>query len=279
MASRQVPAISLKDFDNRKDEIREQLVNAAENTGFLTLVDHCITVEEIEAQFTLSKKFFDLPMDTKRKIEFTSDGLGYEYKGQKRILTGVDQKESLLIRRTSQWPSDEDVPDFRETTEKFLAKCAAVTQQVLSCFATALGFPEGYFKEPMDVSKPDCLNELRLLHYPASEKSSGWRAGAHTDFGCLTLLFQQDGGDGLEICPGRETHTSNARGDTFFPLPAKTGPIVVNIGDMLMSWSDDRFKANYHQVRAANGPSPSRYSIAYFNEGRQDFVFQGPQKK
>jgi isopenicillin N synthase-like dioxygenase len=102
-------------------------------------------------------------------------------------------------------------------------------------FASALGFPEGYFHEPMNIYKEDSLSRVRLLHYPASETASSglWRAGSHTDVGCLTLLFQQDGGDGLEICPGRESSTSNAIGDKFYALPAKTGPIVVNIGDML----------------------------------------------
>lgn len=78
------------------------------------------------------------------------------------------------------------------------------------------------------------MTQLRLIHYPAAENAAGtWRAGSHTDIGCLTLLFQRDGEDGLEICPGRESYTSFGMGDTFTPLPAKTGPIVVNIGDML----------------------------------------------
>lgn len=85
-------------------------------------------------------------------------------------------------------------------------------------------------------------------------------------------------------------------GETFTPLPAKTGPIVVNIGDMLsmlnihllsfltnariVAWSDDRLKSNFHRVRAKDvGKSPSRYSIAYFNQSRKDFVLQGPKKK
>jgi isopenicillin N synthase-like dioxygenase len=63
-----------------------------------------------------------------------------------------------------------------------------------------------------------------------------WRAGPYTDIGCLTLFFQRGGEDGLEICPGRESHNSLGVGDTFYPLPAKTGPIVVNIGDMLSTF-------------------------------------------
>ena len=167
----------------------------------------------------------------------------------------------------------------------------------------ALGFPEDYFKTANDPTQPDCLTQLRLIHYPPSENAEGtWRAGSHTDIGCLTLLFQRDGEDGLEICPGRESHSSFAMGDVFTPLPAETGPIVVNIGDMLskdspkpvycaiyhacltdsfpVAWSDDRLKSNFHRVRAKDvGKSPSRYSIAYFNQGRRDFVLQGPKKK
>lgn len=104
----------------------------------------------------------------------------------------------------------------------------------MSCFATALGFEEDYFRIANDPSQSDCLTQLRLIHYPGSVDAVGtWRAGSHTDIGCLTLLFQRDGEDGLEICPGRESCTSFATGDTFTPLPAETGPIVVNIGDML----------------------------------------------
>lgn len=105
---------------------------------------------------------------------------------------------------------------------------------VVTCFSIALGFPEDYFRKAMDTTQPDNLTQMRLLHYPAAHNAEGsWRAGVHTDIGCLTLLFQRDGEDGLEICPGRESHSSFATGSTFFPLRAETGPIVVNIGDML----------------------------------------------
>ena len=80
---------------------------------------------------------------------------------------------------------------------------------IVSCFAKAIGFPEDYFKIANDPLQPDCLTQLRLIHYPASENAAGsWRAGSHTDIGCLTLLFQRDGEEGLEICPGRESHVS-----------------------------------------------------------------------
>lgn len=104
----------------------------------------------------------------------------------------------------------------------------------MSCLSIALGFPENHLNEAMDVEAPDNLTQMRMIHYMASENATGtWRAGNHTDVGCLTLLFQRDGEDGLEVCPGRECHNDHAIGDTFSPIPAETGPIVVNIGDML----------------------------------------------
>jgi hypothetical protein len=135
MAERLVPVISLKgehlcffnisnvltgthlDYEHRKDEIREQLVSAAEGAGFLTLIDHGITIEEIEAQFALSRKFFELPLEIKKQNPHNVEtNNGYEFKAQIRPSTGTpDQKESLWIQRTSEWPSDENVPGFRET--------------------------------------------------------------------------------------------------------------------------------------------------------------------
>ncbi|KIW18001.1 hypothetical protein PV08_02288 [Exophiala spinifera] len=284
MTERLVPMISLADFDKRKSDITKQLVDAAEHAGFFTLVDHGITKKEIESQFSISRQFFALPADVKGKTPHDPQtNNGWEYKAcQFRPSTGTyDEKESLWLMSNSDWPDDEDVPHFRETTDAFMSKCRAISDNVLSCFAIALGFPENHFQIANDPAQPDCLTQLRLIHYPASENAVGtWRAGSHTDIGCLTLLFQREGEDGLEICPGRESHSSFAMGDEFTPLPAHTGPIVVNIGDMLMAWSDDRLKSNFHRVRAKEvGKSPSRYSIAYFNQCRRDFVLQGPLKK
>ncbi|CAI7615976.1 hypothetical protein PCG10_000249 [Penicillium crustosum] len=278
-----VPAISLKDFESRKEEITKQLVEGAETAGFFTLVDHGITIEEIENQFALSKAFFALPREIKGKIPHgLHTNNGWEYKSQIRPSTGVpDQKESFWLQRNSQWPADEDVPGFSEGTKNFIAKCEGISKQVLSCLSIALGFPENHFNDAMDVEASDNLTQMRMIHYMASENAAGtWRAGNHTDVGCLTLLFQRDGEDGLEVCPGRKNHNDKIIGDDFSPIPAKTGPIVVNIGDMLMAWSDDRLKANFHRVRAQDvGPSPDRYSIAYFNTGRRNVVMQGPLKK
>lgn len=130
---------------------------------------------------------------------------------------------------------------FKAGTTAFMDKCKAISDQVLECFALALGFHKDFFRDANNPLEKDCLTQLRLIHYPASENAAGtWRAGSHTDIGLVTLLFQRDNEDGLELCPGRESFTSFGQGDKWTPLPAETGPIVCNIGDMLMAWSDDR---------------------------------------
>ena len=128
----------------------------------------------------------------------------------------------------------------------------------------------------------------RLLHYFETSRTNDGkiyhRAGAHTDWDLLTLLFQKAGQSGLEICPGREVSTSFGCGDTWTkvdPDPSSNA-IICNIGDLLMSWSDDRFKSTFHRVKAPSEQDDyygERYSIAFFNQPCRDCKIQGPLKK
>lgn len=169
-----------------------------------------------------------------------------------------------------------------------MSKAQSVGEKLMLCFARGLGFPDDSFVKAHDVNRPNSQTTLRLLHYFAVDKAfptpeGYFRAGAHTDWGFVTMLFQPPGSSGLEICPGRESVTEFGHGDTWTPVAFAPGDIVCNIGDLLMSWSDDRFKSTLHRVRAPSnldkdwfGP---RYSIAYFNQPCVDAVVQGPKKK
>ncbi|QGA20970.1 hypothetical protein EYB26_008680 [Talaromyces marneffei] len=94
----------MPDFNQRKDEITQQLIAAAENAGFFTLVDHGITIEEIERQFSISKKFFDLLEEIKGKTpDDTKSNNAWEYMAQLCPSTGTyDQKVSLWLQRNSE---------------------------------------------------------------------------------------------------------------------------------------------------------------------------------
>lgn len=287
-----IPKISLHDFHARREEIKEQLFVAATTAGFFVLCDQASpSKQEIEKAFSMSKLYFDQPSEVKEKLPFMKlQNSGYEFKAQVRPSTGTrDLKETLqlqLHRKDSYWPAEEDVGDsWKSEAEHFIELCQKLSMEVLGCLAEALGFDSDFFARAHQIRANNAQSTLRLLHYPdVTGEEYGpneWRAGAHTDFDCLTLLFQRTGDHGLEVCPGREAHTDFAIGDTWYPVEAKTGEIVVNIGDMLMSWSDDRFKSNFHRVRTPQkGENQlSRYTIAWFNQANEDVVIQGPEKK
>ncbi|WWD04625.1 hypothetical protein V865_002696 [Kwoniella europaea PYCC6329] len=285
-----VPTISLHDFDARRQEIINELMDASTNVGFFTLSNHGISPSEVQAAFDLSQQFFALPDEVKSKTALNGKNAGWEKNTQVRPSTGTaDQKESIQLqfaRMEGLWPSDEDLPGFRERAEKFMNQVRDLSVKVMECFAEGLGLPLNTFTEgTVDPGVGDSQDVLRLLHYHSTEgKSFGpnfWRAGAHADFDVLTMLFQRDGEGGLEVCPGRKVVGDFGMGQNWLPVEARQDRIVCNIGDQLMRWSDDRLKSTYHRVRLPEGQESRgpRYSIAFFNQARTDSIIQGPQKK
>ena len=288
---RPIPQISLADREKRIDEITKELVDAAENEGFFTLVDHGISKEEIESIFATSKSFFDLPDPAKSTVPWNANNVGWEKNSQVRPSTGKpDSKESYQLQfgdnMKGHWIADEALPGFQTTALDFMHRVQQISEFLMRCFARGLGFPDDYFIKCHDITRPDSQTTMRLLHYFAlPEEADGkvyHRAGAHADWDFLTLLFQKEGQSGLEICPGREVVTEFGIGDEWTKVEAKTGEIVCNIGDLLMSWSDDRFKSTFHRVKAPCEQGDyfgDRYSIAYFNQPCKDALIQGPLKK
>ncbi|OCL06284.1 iron/ascorbate family oxidoreductase [Glonium stellatum] len=288
---RDIPSVSLSNFDARIDEITNQLCDAAENVGFFSIIDHGISPTEIKDMFALSEAFFSLPDDVKATVPWNVNNVGWEKNSQVRPSTGVaDFKESYQLQfgsnMTNTWISDSHVPGFRSKSLTFMHRVQRVSEQLMTCFARGLGFPDDYFIKVHDVSRSNSQTTMRLLHYFAlPEGLNGTvyhRAGAHADWDLLTLLFQHEGQNGLEICPGRDAVTQFALGDTWTKVDLSAGDIICNIGDLLMSWSDDRFKSTFHRVKTPCEPGDyygDRYSIAYFNQPCKDAVIQGPKRK
>ncbi|KAK5048660.1 hypothetical protein LTR84_005751 [Exophiala bonariae] len=292
---RPIPAISLADFDSRVEEITQQLCSAAEDVGFFCVTDHGIPLSSINEIFELSSRFFSLPDEVKAEVAFSSArNTGWEKNAQIRPSTGaVDRKESYQMQfganMEGKWLPDATLPHFQTSALEFMHQVQAVSEKLMKCFAYGLGFEGDHFIRAHDISRPESQTVCRLLHYfevPDNNErgSEVWhRAGAHTDWDLLTLLFQKEGQSGLEICPGREVSTSFGYGDTWTKVePSTTGAIICNIGDLLMSWSDDRFKSTFHRVKAPTEVGDyygERYSIAFFNQPCHDALIQGPEKK
>ncbi|MHA7886699.1 isopenicillin N synthase family dioxygenase [Roseicyclus sp.] len=281
-----VALIDLSDYDTRKPEIAEELWQAATTLGLFQLSGHGIPLEQIDEAFTLSEAFFAQPAAAKEKTPLRpGTNAGWEFKSQVRPSTGTpDQKESYQITRPRMdglWPDPAEIPGFREKMLAFEAANWGVAMKVLSCFALKLGFEEDLFTRAHDPASPEYQSTLRLIHYLPMENAkpedfTGWRAGAHTDFDCLTLLHQKTGQGGLQVCPGHA-----AEEGAWTSVEPVTGVITCNIGDMLMRWSDDRLLSNPHRVRMPRkgeylGP---RYSIPFFAQANKDVVLQGPERK
>lgn len=279
---RQIPLIDLSNFDARRDEITDRLWDAAVNVGFFQIANHSIPPSMIDRMFGLSEKFFSLQKEAKNKYPLRRNE-GYESLSQIRPSTGTrDQKESYQITRgqmTGLWPTEE-IPEFQEDALEFEKLNWELSQRILSCFATKLGVRESFFQDGHDRNSSDYQCTLRMLHYYAVQANRldprAWRAGAHTDFDTLTLLYQRQGQHGLEVCPGKEV------GDiAWTPVEPSDYIITCNIGDMLMRWSDDTLKSTLHRVRS---PRPGddlrdRYSVVFFAQANKNTIVQGPKAK
>ncbi len=278
---REIRRVDLSNFELRRSEITEQLWDAAVEVGFFQIVHHGIDLGTVSDAFGWSERFFALPDHVKAAGALrTGVNAGWESRSQSRpSVRTPDQKESYQITLPSMdglWPDPAVLPGFREAMTAFETACHQVAMRVLSCFADKLGFERTFFDHAHDPSSASYQSTLRLLHYYAVDPAGPpglWRAGAHTDFDCLTLLFQRNGQDGLQVCPGRE-----ADGQVWTPIEASDDAITCNIGDMLMRWSDDQLPSNFHRVKSPGPGDPhgDRYSMAFFAQANRDVVIQGP---
>lgn len=285
-SGRDIRCIDLSGYDHRKAEIADQLWNASVEVGFFQVANHGIDLARVREAFAMTERFFAMPETVKGRYPLQkANNAGWESRAQVRPSTGTpDQKESYQITRPHMealWPTDEELQGFRDTMLAFEAQCWAVGMKVLSCFADKLGFDSEFFTRAHDPRAADYQSTLRLLHYyaiPAElhDKLELWRAGAHTDFDCLTLLFQRPGQGGLQVCPGKEMEAQ-----AWTPIEPHEDVITCNIGDMLMRWSDDRLPSNFHRVR---NPLPHeymgpRYSMAFFCQANRNAIIEGPGGK
>ncbi|HMN79674.1 MAG TPA: 2-oxoglutarate and iron-dependent oxygenase domain-containing protein [Burkholderiaceae bacterium] len=284
--AREVRCIDLSDFDERRAEIADRLWAAAVDVGFFQVANHGIPQSDVEAAFRYAAEFFALPDSVKADCAMArGTNAGWESRAQVRPSTRTpDQKESYQITRPRMdglWPGEHHLPGFRERMLAFESQCWTVGMRILSCLAVKLGMPAGFFTEAHDPSRATYQSTLRLLHYyavdPATRAAAGlWRAGAHTDFDCLTLLFQRTGQGGLQLCPGKDMDSQQ-----WTSVEPADHLITCNIGDMLMRWSGDVLPSNFHRVRNPRddeyqGP---RYSLAFFCQANTDVRIETPGGK
>ncbi|KAL7627144.1 hypothetical protein AAE478_003920 [Parahypoxylon ruwenzoriense] len=281
-----IPLIDFSAFLNgnpeRRTETAKAILHGFQTAGFIYLKGLPITSEYRKHVFKTSAKYFRLPTETKMSHCWTTPeaNRGYSAPGREKTtqLTDIEEvnklrdavpdlKESLEIGREDEpdypnhWPNEEgDLVGFKETMLGFHAKCKELHMEVMRAIAVGLDIDETWFDNYTDVGD----NTLRLLHYPEVKKDvfkinpGQVRAGAHSDYGSITLLFQDSRG-GLQV----QSPTG-----AFVDATPIEDTCVVNAGDLLARWSNDNIKSTIHRVvepPAGDGDVyPARYSMAYF---------------
>lgn len=229
-----------------------------------------------------SSKFFALSQADKNLAPHPPEGWyhrGYSGVGREKVVQMVydrsaidelrktpDFKESFEIGREDDkrtpniWTPESTLPGFRQFMTSFHSVCYSTALDLLRAIELGMDLPTGFLRDYH--RKQD--NQLRLLHYPPVEaellrQGNLERIAAHTDFGTMTLLFQDEVG-------GLEVEDVQVKGK-FNQAPYIPGTIVVNIGDFLQRWSNDILKSTLHRVRAppmVQGMTRARYSMPYF---------------
>jgi isopenicillin N synthase-like dioxygenase len=249
---------------------------ACRQTGFFYVANHGVPARLIDAQFDMAKRFFDLPLEARLAIHMKNSPTtaGYEPIGgqildsqdDKSDKAPPDLKESFYCGLEiapddarfprpvrcfgyNQWP---DLPGFRDQMIEYYASMTALGAHLLRLLARSLEMPEGWFER---FHSPAAAT-LRLIKYPPQAADAQFNqigAGAHTDWGGLTILAQDDVG-------GLEVQTVDGGWIEGRPIP---GAFVINLGDLMARWTNGIYSSNLHRVKN-NNSSRDRYSIPFF---------------
>lgn len=264
-------------------KIAETLRGYLENVGFLYVAGHQVARADVEAVRAMSKAFFALPEEEKLNLRIDRNFRGFlPFAGSTIVTSSVakvskpNQSESLFfmhevaaddpdvlagkpLQGPNQWPDEASLPAFRATIERYVEEMSALARKMVHAISISIGMPadsmDRYFDKPTTF--------LRLLHYPTQPAEEGLFGSApHTDYGYITLLAQDDVG-GLEV--------KNKAGE-WIAAPPIPDTFVMNVGDILARWSNDRFVSTPHRV--INRSGRERYSQPFFFDPSMDEVIE-----
>ncbi|CAN5327715.1 2-oxoglutarate and iron-dependent oxygenase domain-containing protein [soil metagenome] len=273
-----IPIIDLNDAlqpgSARSAEVATQLRQAAMSSGFFYVRHHGIDPALVRQQFALTRALLDLPAATREALSMRHSPTmrGFENLGEQTLDAAArpDLKESFYCGMAypadhpyvlagyqtyghNQWP--QELPEAPAQCETYIRTMLGLSQRLMQLMALSLELPERYF----DHTAESPMVTLRMVRYPAHPAGADERtfgAGAHTDWGALTILAQ-DAHGGLEVC---------MPDGSWVPATPVEGCFVVNLGDMIPRWTNGRYHSNPHRVRNLHSGGAPRYSIPFFYE-------------
>ena len=288
-----VPVIDLGPFlagePEGKPRVVEAVRQACEEIGFFLITGHQVPHTVCQAVRDVTNAFFNLPVDEKLKSGCDPAivaASGFEMMGKTALArslgndTPPDYREAFKIgvidipdgdpyyhSEAAQkffppnvWP--ERPSDFRHAYETYYRAIQRLASDIMRIFALALGLDESFFADKLD--RPvNRLNAIRYLKQEQPPVEGQLRAGEHTDYGTLTILLAEDKPGGLQV---------RMRSGEWIDVRPPEGAFVINIGDMMMHWTNDHWISNLHRV--ANPPRDSadveRLAIVFFQKPNYD---------
>ncbi len=288
-----VPVIDISGLDGdeaTRRAVAARIGAACRDTGFLCITGHGVSAETISEARRAAFAFFDRPVTEKHAIERRAPSyrgyVPFEAEGLARSTgdagAAADLKEAFSMGpvdvpidryhdnpvatphfAANRWPAEP--ASFRPAFEAYYHALATLADRLLGGFALALGLPRDWFADKVDHH----ISNVRALHYPAQTvppAPGSIRAGAHTDYGCLTILLTDPEAGGLEVL---------GHNGTWVSVPHRPDSFVVNIGDLMAQWSNDRFVSTLHRVvNPEQGDTKARLSIAFFHQPNYDAVIE-----
>ena len=271
----------------RRDDAVDIIGRACEDVGFLVITGHGVDDGVVQRIDAASRRFFSLPHEEKLAYVGTTGVYRGFTPSQGSALALSRDDESLpdlcelytinrfddpeVAQRAGRregregffapniWPDPERVPDFKEAFEAYYEVMEGLAVKLMRLMALALDLDERWF----DDKVADHITNLTVNHYPALDAPAApgqFRRGAHSDWGSLTILYH-DGGPGLQI--------KSPEGD-WEDVPVVAGSFVVNLGDLMAAWTNDRWVSTLHRVVTPTGDLGDRISIAFFHQPTYD---------
>jgi isopenicillin N synthase-like dioxygenase len=286
------PTPARADDRRAREAVARQIDAACTEIGFFTVTGHDVPQAAMDALRTKAHAFFALPPAEKLRAihPVPATPRGYIALGVEALSYGNDRatppdlKEYYHFGRDS-WPDEpyytcaegrryfipnlwpHEPAGFREAAARYYGEMERLTGRLMRLAALAFGLDEGFFDDKIDRH----ITAMRLNFYPAQTsrpQPHQLRAGEHTDYGTFTILNGENVAGGLEV---------RTRAGDWIAVATEPGNFVVNIGDLLMRWTNDRWVSNTHRV--AN-PPPSvaaqakRLSIAFFHQPNYDALIE-----
>ncbi len=285
-----VPLIDMEPYLSGKDKagVARRVDLACREIGFLLIKNHGVANSLIEQTERVSNAFFSLAFDEKMRAARPSPEIlrGYVPVASESLAKtlGVagegDLNESFMIgdprpnsdsyysRQEARsyfapniWP--DNPPEFRKIWTDYFDAMTKLSMDIMRVFALALSLPENYFDGKIDRH----TGRVRVRSYPPIARevsSSQTRAGAHTDYGSLTILKPQTGAGGLQVF----TKTGE-----WIDVPDVEGTFVINIGDLMARWTNDNWVSTLHRVVVPEGQArreSRRQSVVFFHNPNYD---------